>query len=134
MSVCLSVPSPCNYFRAFSLALRSHDKIPASNWSSCMENSQNPTLMFCCSPVPKIRFEKQQKLSDRFVPQFFVHFMTFFPRLETNDALQCSYDSFPHLVIYILCVENCQNYIVTHSCLPIAGRQFYNVIMIIMIV
>ena len=26
-----------------------------------------------------------------------------------------------------MCVENCQNYILTHSCLPIARRLFYNV-------
>ena len=31
------------------------------------------------------------------------------------------------MVTYILCVENCQRYILTHSCLPIAGRLFYNV-------
>ena len=35
----------------------------------------------------------------------FLHFMTFSPRLETNYALQCSYDSLPHMVMYILCVE-----------------------------
>ena len=57
----------------------------------------------------------------------FLLFMTFFQQLETSDALQCSSDSFPRMVIYILCVENCQNYILTHSCLPIAGRLFCNV-------
>ena len=54
-------------------------------------------------------------------------FMTFFPQLETNDALLCSSDSFPCMVMYILCVKNCPNYIWTHSCLTIAGRLFYNV-------
>ena len=39
-------------------------------------------------------------------PTVFLHFMTFLPRLETNDALQCSSDSFPRMVIYNLCVEN----------------------------
>ena len=29
------------------------------------------------------------------------------------------------MVLYILSVENFQNYILTHSCLPIAGRLFY---------
>ena len=45
----------------------------------------------------------------------------------TNDSLQCSSDSFPCIVIYILCVENCQNYILNHCGLPIAVRLFYNV-------
>ena len=31
------------------------------------------------------------------------------------------------VLTYILYVENCQSYILTHSCLPIAGRLFYNV-------
>ena len=31
------------------------------------------------------------------------------------------------IVMYILCVENCQNHILTDSCLPIAERLFYNV-------
>ena len=39
--------------------------------SSCVENSQNHTLMFCCSPIPRRRFEKRRKLWDRFVSQFF---------------------------------------------------------------
>ena len=60
-------------------------------------------------------------------PTLFLHFMTFSQQLETNYALQCSSDSFPRMVIYILFVENCQNYILTHSCLPIAGRMFYYV-------
>ena len=46
-------------------------------------------------------------------PIVFLHFMTFFPRLETNNALRFSSDSFPHMVIYILCGENCQNYMLT---------------------
>ena len=43
------------------------------------------------------------------------------PRLETKAALQCSSDIFPRMLIYIFCVENCQNYILTHSCLPLQG-------------
>ena len=39
--------------------------------SSCMKNSQNHTLMFCCSPILGRRFEKQRKLWNWFVPQFF---------------------------------------------------------------
>ena len=57
----------------------------------------------------------------------FLNFMTFSSRLETNDALQCSSDNFQHIVMYVLCVENCQNYLLTHSCLLIVGRPFYNV-------
>ena len=29
---CVSVPSPCDFFRGISLALRSHDQIPAFHW------------------------------------------------------------------------------------------------------
>ena len=93
---------------------------------ACTENSQNYTSIFCCSPIPGRMFQKG-KLWDRFVPKFFLHFMTFSPQLGTNNTLQFSSDSFPHMVIYTLCVENCQNYILTHSCLPIAGRLYYNV-------
>ena len=32
--VCLCVPFPCNFFRGLSLALRSHDQIPASDWAA----------------------------------------------------------------------------------------------------
>ena len=32
--VCLFVPFPCDFFRGLSLALRSHDQIPASHWSA----------------------------------------------------------------------------------------------------
>ena len=55
-------------------------------------------------------------------PKVFLHFMTFSLRLETNVALQNSSDSFPHMVIYILCVEKCQNYISTHSLSPNPGE------------
>ena len=32
----LSVPFPCEFFRGLSLALRSHDQIPASHWSTLL--------------------------------------------------------------------------------------------------
>ena len=54
-----------------------------------------------------------------------LHFMTFSPQLETYDALQCSFYSFPHMVIYILCVENWQNYIWTHSFLHLTAILSY---------
>ena len=94
--------------------------------SPCVENCQNHTLMFCCSLIPGRRFEKKSKLMGHICPTVFsLHFITFSAPLETIDALQCNSDSFPLMVICILCVENFQNYIWTHSCLPIAGRLFY---------
>ena len=34
LCVCVFVPFPCHFFRGLSLALRSHDQIPASHWRS----------------------------------------------------------------------------------------------------
>ena len=43
----------------------SSDSFPHTKYmSQCLENSQNHTLMFCCSPIPGRRFEKQGKLWD----------------------------------------------------------------------
>ena len=39
-------------------------------------------------------------------PKVFLHFMISSLRIETNDALQCSSDSFPHMLIHILCVQH----------------------------
>ena len=64
------------------------------------------------------RFENQGKL---------FAFQTFSSGLEKNKASKCGSESFPRTVTYILCVENCQNQILTHSCLPISGRPFQNV-------
>ena len=61
-------------------------------------------------------FSYNTDLSHSFFPPLF---LTFVPQFETNDTLQCSSDSFPRMVTYILCVENCQNTILMHSCLPI---------------
>ena len=52
---------------------------------------------------------------------YFLAFWTFSPRFENNSSLQCSSDNFPYMVAYILCLENCQNCILMHSFLPIAG-------------
>ena len=93
----------------------SSEKFPHTKYMSpCVENSQNRTLMVCCSLIPGRGFERL----------LFLLFMTFSPRLKTNDTLQCSSYSFPCMVTYILCVEICQNYILMNSCLPIAGRLF----------
>ena len=61
------------------------------------------------------------------VHNMFSHFRTVSPGLGSNYASKCSSASFPRMVTYILCVENCQNYILTHSCLPIPGRLLKNV-------
>ena len=53
--------------------------------------------------------------------------MIFSSQVETNDTLQPSSVSFPPMVTYILCMENCQNNILMHSCLPMERRLFYNV-------
>ena len=60
-------------------------------------------------------------------PIVFLAFQTFSPGLENSETSKCDSESFPGMVTYILCMENCQSYILTHSCLPIAGRLFYNV-------
>ena len=54
----------------------------------------------------------------------FLAFLIFSPGLENSQISKFGSDSFPRMVTYILCVENCQNYILMHSCLPIAGRLF----------
>ena len=70
---------------------------------------------------------KTRKTRGQICPIVCIPFMTFSPRLEKNNMYQCSSDSFPCIVTYFLCVKNCQIYIFMHSCLPIAGRLFYNV-------
>ena len=57
----------------------------------------------------------------------FLAFQTFSPGLEKNEISKCGSEIFPHTVTYILRVENCQNLILMHSCLPIPGRPFQNV-------
>ena len=60
---------------------------------------------------------KAKKTMGQICPTLFLHLMTLSPRLENKNVFQCSSDSLPCMVIYILCVENCWNYILTHSCL-----------------
>ena len=50
-------------------------------------------------------------------------FRTFSPRLENNDTLKYSSDSFAHTLIYVVNVENCQNNIEMNQSPPIAGRR-----------
>ena len=70
---------------------------------------------------------KRRKTMGQICPIVFRAFQTFSPRLENNESSKCGSENFPRMVTYILCVENCQNNILTHSCLPIAGTLFYNV-------
>ena len=50
-------------------------------------------------------------------------FRTFSPRLEHNDKLKSSSDSFAHTLRYVVNVENCQNYIEMYHCPPIVARR-----------
>ena len=49
------------------------------------------------------------------------------PRDWRKKATKCGSLNFPRNVTYILCVGECQNHILMHSCLPIPGRPFQNV-------
>ena len=53
----------------------------------CMENSQNHTLMFCCSPIPGRRLEKQGKLKVRFFPVGFSPFHELFPAIGDQQCI-----------------------------------------------
>ena len=55
----------------------------------------------------------------------FLAFQIFSPELEKNKTSKCYSESFPCIMTYILCVGNCQSYILTSSCFPIAGSLFY---------
>ena len=102
----------------------SFDCFPHTKYMSpCVENSQYHILMFCVSPIPGSRFKKEEKYG-KYFPIVFLVFQTFSPGLEKNETSICCSESFPRTLMYILCVENCQNYILTHSCLPIPGRLF----------
>ena len=68
---------------------------------------------------------KRRKTMGQICPIVFRAFWTFSPRLENNKSSKCGSENFPRMLTYILCVENCQNNILTHSCLPIAGTLFY---------
>ena len=70
---------------------------------------------------------KWWKTVGQICPIVFLAFKTFSSGLENNKTSKCDSESFPTMVTYILCVENCQSYILTHNCIPIPGRLFYNV-------
>ena len=84
---------------------RSSDSFSHTKYmSSCVENSQNHTLMFFLFSNPREKVWKARKTMGQICPIVFLHFMTFSQRLETNIALQCSSDSFPQIWWYIFCV------------------------------
>ena len=70
---------------------------------------------------------KWRKKLGQIGPIAFIAVKTFSLGLENNETSKCGSESFPRLRTYILCVENCQTHILTNSCLPMAGRLFYNV-------
>ena len=58
------------------------------------------------------------------VMKSFLNFLNLLPWIGEQKISKYGSESFPRMVTYILCVENCQNYILMHSCLPILGRLF----------
>ena len=70
---------------------------------------------------------KWRKTVGQICPIVFLAFETFSPGLENNKTSKWCSENFPCRMTYILCVENCQTYILTHSYLPIVGKLFYNV-------
>ena len=91
--------------------------------SLCVEKSQNHTLMFHFSPIWGEGLKSKENYGTDF-PIVFLAFQTFSSGLDKNKTSMCGSESFPRMVTYILWVENCQNYILTHCCLPIPGRLF----------
>ena len=45
--------------------------------------------------------------------------------IREQQESKCGSERVPRMMTYMLCVENCQSYMMTQSCLPIAGRLFY---------
>ena len=68
--------------------------------------------------------EMEKKNMGQIGPIVFLAFQIFSPGLEKNETSKCGSERFPRMVTYILCLENCQNYILTHSCLAILERLF----------
>ena len=70
---------------------------------------------------------KWRKTVGQICPVVYFAFQTFSPGFKNNKTSKFGSESFPHMMTYMLRVENCQSNILSHSCLPIAGRLFYNV-------
>ena len=54
-------------------------------------------------------------------------FSKLLPRIGVQQTSKCGSESSRRMMTYIFCLENCEGYILTHSCLPIVGTLFYNV-------
>ena len=67
---------------------------------------------------------KWRKTVGQIYPMIFLAFQTFSPGLENNETPKFGFESFPRMVMYMLCVENCQRLILNHSCLPTAQILF----------
>ena len=85
--------------------------------------------LYCNVPVVlKLRgegLEKKQKIQKDFFKLFFFFFYFLWPspcHAENKNRLKCISDYFSCMVTYVLCMENHQNCILVHSCLPIVGR------------
>ena len=109
----------------------SFDSFPHTKYTSPRtEHSQNHTLMFDFSPIPGRRFEKQGKLWKN-LSHSFPCFSNLLPGLEKNETSMCGSESFPCMVTYIFCVENCQNYMAMAAwkdfkkCLKASWRRCY---------
>ena len=72
---------------------------------------------------------KWRKTVEQIRPIVFLAFQTFSPGLGSTETSKCDSESFTRTVTYFMCVKNCQSYCnnLTHRCLPIARRLFYNV-------
>ena len=66
---------------------------------------------------------EMEKTVGQICPIVFLAFQTFSLGLENNKTSKCGFESFPGMATSIMGVENCQSYILKHSCLPIAGTQ-----------
>ena len=89
----------------------------------CITNCQNYIAMYPCSQIAG----RSRKTIGKMCSVVFLVFQTFSPQLENNNTLQWSFDNFTCMVTYILCIENCWNYTLMHSFLPLAGRLSYNI-------
>ena len=54
---------------------------------------------------------EMRKTMGQICPFLFLAFHTFSLELEKNKTSKCCSESFPRMVTYILCVENCEKYI-----------------------
>ena len=70
---------------------------------------------------------KWRKTVRQTCPIVFLAFQTFSQGLENNKTSKCCSESFPRMVTYFYVCGKLSYLHLTHSCLPMAGRLFYNV-------